>query len=72
MPTAIVVSVVVGVLTLAVGVLVGQALRARKEKALGEAASADAERLIAEADVRPVHQDRLATLIEYQWATFRL
>ncbi|HEX5367840.1 MAG TPA: Rnase Y domain-containing protein, partial [Dehalococcoidia bacterium] len=52
MPTAIVVSVVVGVLTLAVGILVGQALRARKEKALGEAAAADAERLISEAQTR--------------------
>jgi ribonuclease Y len=52
MPTAIVVSVVVGVLTLAVGILVGQALRARREQALGEAAAQDAERLVAEAQTR--------------------
>jgi len=52
MPTAIVVSVVIGALALVVGALIGQALRDRREKARTAAAAADAERIIAEAQTR--------------------
>ena len=54
MPTAIVVSVVVivGVLALAAGALIGQAIRDRREKARVAAATADADRILAEAQTR--------------------
>jgi len=52
MPTAIVVSVVVGVLALVVGALVGQALRDRSEKAKLATASSDAERILLEAQTK--------------------
>ena len=52
MPTAIIVGVIVGVLALALGALVERTLRDRKEKAKLTAASADAERIIAEAQTR--------------------
>src|SRR3989304_633599 len=51
MPTAIV-GVVVGVLALVVGALIGQALRNRREKAKTAAASADADRIVAEAQTK--------------------
>jgi len=51
MPTAIVVSIAV-VLALAVGALVGYLLLARREKGKLDAASADAERLLAEAQTK--------------------
>lgn len=51
MPTAIV-GVVVGVLALAVGALIGQALRDRREKQKLAAAAADADRIIAEAQTK--------------------
>jgi ribonucrease Y len=54
MPAAIVlgVAIVVGVLALVVGALGGQALRDRREKAKLAAASADADRIIAEAQTK--------------------
>jgi ribonuclease Y len=52
MPTAIVLSVVVGVLALVLGALIGQAIRDRREKARLTAASADAERIVQEAQTK--------------------
>jgi ribonuclease Y len=52
MPTAIVVSVVVGVLTLAVGFLIGQALRNKKESGRAALAQAEADRILAEAQTK--------------------
>ena len=52
MPTAIVVSVVIGVLALVLGALIGLAIRDRRERARLAVASADAERLIQEAQTR--------------------
>jgi ribonuclease Y len=47
-----IVGVVVGVLALVVGLLVGQAIRDRREKGKLTAASADAERIVAEAQTK--------------------
>jgi ribonucrease Y len=52
MPTAIVVSVVVGVLTLAVGFLIGQALRNKKESGRAALAQAEADKILAEAQTK--------------------
>lgn len=54
MPWAVVLGVViiVGALALVIGALVGQALRNRKDKARTGAASADAERIIFEAQTK--------------------
>ncbi len=52
MPTTIVVSVVIGVLALVVGALIGQAVRSRKEQDRLAAASADADRILQEAQTR--------------------
>ncbi|MPZ50190.1 MAG: ribonuclease Y [Dehalococcoidia bacterium] len=52
MATTIVVGVVIGVLALVVGALIGQALRDRREKAKLATASADADRILAEAQTK--------------------
>lgn len=52
MATAIVVGVIVGVLALVIGALVGQKLRESKEKQRDAAASAEAERILNEAQTR--------------------
>jgi ribonuclease Y len=54
MPVAIVLGVVVivGVLALVVGALIGQAIRDRREKARVAAATADAERIVSEAQTK--------------------
>jgi ribonuclease Y len=51
MPTAIV-SVVVGVLALAVGALIGQALRNRKESEKSALAQAEANKIVADAQTK--------------------
>src|SRR4051812_6401599 len=50
--TTIVLSVVVGVLALAFGALIGQALRSKKDEGALQSAAADAERIIAEAQTK--------------------
>ena len=50
--TTIVLSVVVGVLALAFGALIGQALRSKRNEGALESAAADAERIIAEAQTK--------------------
>lgn len=52
MPTAIIASVIVGVIALAAGALIGQFILKRRESAKAASAAAEAERLFAEAQTR--------------------